>query len=1091
MVSTLSIAKDDNENAKLPLADSELEQLTFTTSEGSWLSLDVSPDGKHIIFDLLGDLYQLPINGGEANRITSGLAYDAQPVYAPDGRRIAFISDRDGANNLWVADIDGSNAVKLSDEKYANMISPRWTPDGMAVVVTRDAVKGPELVLYAVDGGSGVVMSSDNEDKKVEGVGAAFSPNGEWLYYASSIGAEWEEIPATQVKRLNLRNGTLQQLTQGNGGGFRPVLSPDGKLLVYGTRYEAQTGLRIRHLESEEDRWLAYPVQRDNQENYRPSSRGMLPGYGFTPDSQSLIYYAFGGFHKIAINTSDTSDIPFTAEVALDIGQDVTSPYQVARDEVTATIAHTPVVSNDGQSIAASLMSRLYITDIDGKSQPRAITPEAFGAYEPAWSPDDKWLVFASWTDNNGGHIWKVRADGRGNPQQITTHAAYYTDLTYSQDGKTLFAIKGNAFQRHQTFSEFTGLGISTELVSLPAWGGEMSNVVHSHPAIDPHVRNTDNRIYLYDPEAGALFSVKADGHDRRTHLFIKGANGNRGDKPVPAERAFIHADKPLVVALVNKQVWLIQIPDTGGKAPEVDVTSSSLPTVQLTNTGADFIGWNKKQDEVVWALGNRVFRRSLQDIVFREDNENDDDKDQTEGAASKTASGKTSKDEKTEEMPEPLLDAHESVKSVAITVKAPVDIPQGQLLLKNANVITMAGNSLNQMTQVQRNMDILIHNNRIHAVGENLSTDAQTQVLDMAGKYILPGFIDTHAHWEFRTQDVLEPHNWSLAANLAYGVTSGLDVQTSYHDYFTYRDMVATGQITGQRAFMTGPGVFGVNDFDSYEAVEAYLKRYSDFYRTKNLKAYTSGNRQQRQWLIKAAKKLGLMPTTEGAGDQKMDLTHAIDGFHGNEHNLPDTPLYNDVITLYAETKTAYTPTLIVQYNSIAGREYFFTKEKDLHNNPRLRRFYPHNQLDNLIQRRPVWALDSEYNLSQGARDAANIQRAGGLIGVGGHAEFQGLGYHWEMWAYAMGGMSNQEILKAATIDGAQIIGISQDLGSIEKGKLADLVILNSNPLESIRNSIDTHAVVQNGRIYDPETLTQVWPEKKPFPAFWWWDEK
>jgi hypothetical protein len=351
-----------------------------------------------------------------------------------------------------------------------------------------------------------------------------------------------------------------------------------------------------------------------------------------------------------------------------------------------------------------------------------------------------------------------------------------------------------------------------------------------------------------------------------------------------------------------------------------------------------------------------------------------------------------------------------------------------------------------------------------------------------------MPGFIDTHAHWEFRTQDVLEPHNWSLTANLAYGVTAGLDVQTSHKDYFAYRDMVDTGQSVGQRAFMTGPGIFGNNDFQSYDQVYHYLSRYSHHYGTYNIKSYIAGNREQRQWVVRASKALGLMPTTEGAGDMKLDITHAIDGMHGNEHTLTVAPMYDDVLTLYAKTKTAYTPTLLVQYNGISAEEYFFATE-DAYGDEKLRRFYPRNRLAELTQRRRIWARDEEYSFDHIASAAADLQRKGGLVGVGGHGELQGLGYHWEMWAMGMGGMTNVEVLRAATIDGAKIIGIDLDLGSIEAGKLADLVVLDKNPLKDIRNTNTIKYVMKNGEFYEGDTLNQIWPVKRDLKPFWWWN--
>jgi predicted amidohydrolase len=422
-------------------------------------------------------------------------------------------------------------------------------------------------------------------------------------------------------------------------------------------------------------------------------------------------------------------------------------------------------------------------------------------------------------------------------------------------------------------------------------------------------------------------------------------------------------------------------------------------------------------------------------------------------------------------------------VQSFDVRLEFPRATPRGSFALRHATVISMKGE------EVVRDADVLVTDNRIAGVGRSgsLRFPAGTREIDARGRFVLPGFVDTHAHWEFRTHDVLEPQNWSLAANLAYGVTAGLDVQTSTNDYFAYQDLVETGQTIGQRAFMTGPGVFSGNDFQSYEATLAYLRRYKEHYRTPNIKSYMVGNRKQRQWVVTAARELGLMPTTEGGRDMKLDLTHAIDGMHGNEHTLPVFPLYKDVVELFARTKTAYTPTLLVNYGGIIAEEYFYST-MEVHDDPKLNRFYPHNVLDEMTRRRRVWARKDEFVFPQAAASAAKIQRAGGLVGIGGHGQLQGLGYHWEMWALAMGGMTPREVLKAATIDGATIIGFEQDLGSMETGKLADFVVLDRNPLDDIRNTTSIRYVVKNGEIFEADTLTRIWPDRKELPPFWWW---
>ncbi|HUH13100.1 MAG TPA: amidohydrolase family protein, partial [Longimicrobiales bacterium] len=584
------------------------------------------------------------------------------------------------------------------------------------------------------------------------------------------------------------------------------------------------------------------------------------------------------------------------------------------------------------------------------------------------------------------------------------------------------------------------------------------------------------------------------DGTDRRTHLTVTGRPVPGAPQPPSAQTVLMHPAGGWALAAAGNQLYLLPVPPVGGEAPTVSVTGGGVPVERITDIGADYFGWADGGETLFWAIGSTLFRRPLDTISFGDEEPEDEEEaepgdDAPPGFLGQPADSVAAADsarlaDAASEEKGPL-DWEEDVARTEIVLEFPRAIPRGTVVLSGGRVVTM-----NAANEVIERGDVVVTDNRIVAVGPTGSIDVPggARVIDARGRTVVPGFIDTHAHWEFRTHDVLEPHNWSLLANLAWGVTAGLDVQTSTSDYFAYQDLVETGRIVGQRAFMTGPGIFRRSDFKSYDEVEAYLRRYAEHYRTENIKSYVVGNRQQRQWVVMASDTLGLMPTTEGARDMKLDITHAIDGFHGNEHTLPVTPLFADVVQLFAHTRTAYTPTLLVLYGGPSGHEYWFQREQPLLN-PKLRRWYPPNWLAELTRRRRMWVMEDEHNFPEAAEAAAKIQRAGGLVGVGGHGEVQGLGYHWEMWSLAMGGMTPEEVLRAATIDGARIIGFDADLGSIEHGKLADLVILDANPLEDIRNTDSVWRVMKNGVLYEADTLTEVWPhEGTALPPLWWW---
>ncbi len=912
----------ETETDSLPLEGST-EVLSFTTDEGSWLSIDVTPEGDSLVFDLLGDLYRLPIEGGEAVRITSGLGYDSQPVISPDGELIAFISDRDGATNLWVANIDGTEARQLSSERHAGMISPQWSSDGDYLIVTRVATD-TELVMFHVDGGSGVTLTGSGGNERFWGVGVEISPDGEHLYFAEGQGSR-RDIPASQISRYAFATGDIEPLTQGEGGAFRPVLSPDGQLMVYGTRFEAQTGLRIRDLVSGADRWLTYPIQRDAQENFRPPSRDLLPGYSFTPDGQQVIFNAFGKILRVDVATGDREEIPFTADVALDIGPDLTAPYRVPQGDLTATLIQDPRPSPDKSKLAASVLTKIYVMDADGKNL-RRLTKSDWNEFKPIWSPDGRWIAFTTWSHARGGHIYKMRSDGKGKPRQLTDIEAFYTDLAFSPDGSTIVAMRGNEFLRNQTFSEFGGLRIPLELISLPAKGGEQTVIKALDSGRYPHFGPESDRVYLTGDDG--LFSLTLSGTDHRDEMTVNAPRGNRrGDDPPGAEAIYIHPDGDSVLAFANKQVWWIAKPKVGAQAVVANLRGGDVPVKRLTHVGADYLGWSSDGSGAWWAIGNTFHARPLASMSFELDD-----------ADSEEAVADADDDVSDRFVPE---DEHPAVTAIDMDVVVPRSTPTGALLLERVNLISMSAESTNAMAEVRTSQDILIVDNRIHAIGDHGSMavpDGATR-LDLSDKFVVPGFIDTHAHWEFRTSDVLEPHNWSLVANVAYGVTTGLDVQTASNDYLAYRDFVETGQSIGQRAFMTARGVFGDTDFQSYDETYSYLRRYTDHYHTNNIKSYVVGNRQQRQWVVQASQALGLMPTTEGAADQAMNITHAIDGMHGNEHTLPDAPFYKDVVEVFAITKTAYTPTLVVQYNAPTLVDYFFTRT-EVHDDLKLNRF-------------------------------------------------------------------------------------------------------------------------------------------------------
>lgn len=833
--------------------------LRFTTDEGTWISLDVSPDGRRIVFDLLGDLYVMPITGGRATRITQGMAWDGMPRWSPDGGTIAFITDRDGGDNLWLVAPDGRNLRKLTAEATHTLSSPAWSPDGQYLVVRRfgaypsaeNYLTNVPLWMVHVNGGSGVQVFPPEASRKSTNTGAAFAPDGKTLYLSSHAGGyAGENLGRYQVLAFDLETGEERALTAGAGGGLRPIASPDGHWLVYATRAGARTALRLRDLRTQEDRWLVDEIQRDDQEGYAPND--VLPGYAFTPDSRSVVFYGGGKIHSVEIATREVTPIPFSVDVELGMGARSSLPLRVGDGPLTVTQLMSVTEAPGGRQVAFSALGHLWTASVtNGRAAtPTRLTNAAGREYYPAYSPDGAWIAYVTWADSAGGYLWKTRADGGGTPIRLTQDPATIQTPMWSPEGDRI-VYSWSPRRAGQGAGPVASLD---ELRSVDAEGGVSRTVAHagSPPALVTAGGETEGRVFYTErlPNATpgfnattttALFSMRLDGAEKRTHARITSPNAG----PVTIKVA---PDQRAMIVLERDDIYALPLAPAGEDGLAVNLQSPSVPLRRLTNEGANYADWADGGRTILWSFTNQV-HRAPRDSVMR------------------------------------YVDPERwGTSATTIQLSVPRAIPQGDLVLRGARIVTMNGD------QVLERGDILIRNNRIASVGPTVAAPPNARVIDVAGATIIPGIVDTHAHPKTGSEMAPE-QEWSIASNLAYGVTTTRNPSGTRWN-MAWSELIETGAMVGSRMWATGMPLTTNNvQVKSYEDALHVVRRYRQ-QGAHSIKQYLQPRRIQRQWILQAARAEGINVTNEGAADLRMDLSMAVDGFTGLEHSIGQVPL-------------------------------------------------------------------------------------------------------------------------------------------------------------------------------------------------------
>lgn len=1036
--------------------DQPYRDVEFTLTEGTWMSVDVSPDGGTLVFDLLGDIYRLPAAGGDAVLVHGGPAMQRSPTFSRDGRRILYLSDASGADNLWWSAPDGSGARQLTHESVDILTGPAWGPDGDSIAASKTystfrQMYGSELRLFDAGGGSGrVLVEAPKNGRDVQEI--EFSGDGRYLYYTERVHEPYfVYVDANHVnyaiKRRDLATGATVELLKGFGSATTAQLSPDDRRIAFIRRVKAKTVLFVYDIETGAQVPVYDRLDRDAHADFVPHG-SYYPRFGWFPDNRHVAIWAGGKLRKIDMDSGASEDIPFRVQARHRITDAVRIRQELQPDSFTVRAIRGISPSPDGRHMVFVALGRLWRKALPDGEPARVQSGTAF-EFDPAYSADGRRLAWVEWDDERGSALRLARPDG-SRPATAATSTGVIREPAFSRDGRRI------VFRIAEADKSMGGYRAEAGIYWTEVAGGKPRRVAENGES--PQFSPDGGRIYYtrVDSEGGArvtrLMSADLEGLDGREHARTPDAD---------TRELRISPDLRWIAFRDHQQYHVVRYRETGTPLA-VGAGNAAAPADPITTQGGYGLTWSADSAAVYWTLGPSLFRAAI-----------------------------------------PLAGASAAAPFAQAGLKAESDVPRGTLAFTHGRVITMRGE------EVIEDGTVLVERNRIVAVGRSaeVALPAGATVIDVRGKTVMPGLVDMHGHIDCCWGGAVPQKQPTRYAPLAFGVTTNFDPYSSEITSYELQETNLAGITVASRSIASGMVIYGraakpdlaYVPIANLEDARTIMARKRALGATV-IKSYKQPTRAQRQQLVRAGREAGIMIDVEGESHFHNNVTMILDGHTNLEHSLPVATYYDDVVQLMAASRTANTPTLIVTFAEMFGENYLYQRTRPWEE-PKVRTFVQEVTSSysplNVPGAAPpyvrgmtaIHAADEIYDVGfrAVARSTRKLDDAGVVINAGSHGQVAGLALHWEMWLLAEGGMSNHRVLRTATLNGAVTLGFDHELGSLEPGKLADLIVLEGNPLADIRESNTVRYTLLNGRLYDAGTMNEIGNYDRPRTRFYW----